>query len=199
MQAVPKASSFRHYILKIVSKAVLGAFVGTALIVSHAVAIDRIPTPPVQATFSSPAGNYIFLLSTPDNWKSKKAVGELFHIVDGARTRLWTRTLPHEFGPRFVVVGNSGEVLLLDEWINVKSRYAIMIIDPGNKLVAHHDFDAVQRVLGVRGADIVKKARHGIWITSHPILDGSGEMVSVETADTELTIHLSDGRISLPK
>ena len=160
-------------------------------------AIDRIPLPPAVEEFASPAGNFVFVVSTPDNWKSRKAVGELFDLSAGQRRPLWKRTLPHEFGPRYVLVGNDGDVLLLDEWINVKSRYAVMVLSPENRVIAQHDFDAVQTVLNVPGAQIVRTARHGLWITSPPTLDTSGEWARVETAGKVLTIRLSDGHLSL--
>ncbi len=160
-------------------------------------ATDSIPLPPTREELFSPSKNYVFVLSTPDNWKSKKAVGELFQVTTNTRKRLWTRLLPHEYRPRYVLVGSEGQVLLLDEWINVKSRYAVMLLSRENHLVAQHDFDAVRNLLDVPVAKVVRMAKYGWWIASPPTLDTSGEIVRVEAAGKVLIIHLCNGYLSL--
>ena len=173
------------------------AFFQQTLSSSQVLASDYIPLPLAREEFLSPARNYVFVLSSPDNWKSRKAVGELFQVTADTRKLLWTKPLPQEYRPRYVLVGIQGQVLLLDEWINIKSRYAVMILNRENRLVAQYDFDAVQRILGVSKAKIVKMARHGWWITSPPTLDASGERARVETAGKVLNIRLRDGHLSL--
>ena len=177
--------------------AVSGFIVGTALFYSTAMAIDRITLPPLQEVFFSTTKNYMFVVSTPDQWKSMKSFGELFEIGGENRKPLWRKALPHNFRPRFVVVSDKGGVLLLDEWINVKSPYAVMVLDRGNNVVAQYQFDEVQKFLDVAGPVIVKMAKHGIWITSPPKLDGSGEAALVEAAGKVFVIRLSDGNLSL--
>lgn len=160
-------------------------------------ATDYIPLPPVRQEFFSPVRNYLFVLSTPDEWKSKQAIGELFQITEQTHKRLWIRSLPHEYGPRYVLVGNQGQVLLLDEWINVASRFAIMVLNCKNELVAQYDFDALQRFLNVPRAKFPEMARHGLWISSPPVLDASGERAKVRTVGKVLLINLNDGQLSL--
>ena len=183
-------------------RALTGTFVtavlGICLSISsiQALAIDRIPLPPERQEFSSPSSEYSFVISTPDGWRSKRAIAKLFQLRAGTRGLLWKRTLPHEFGPRYVLVGDGGQVLLLDEWINVASRYTVMLLSRNDELITEHDFDAVQRILSVPGADIVRMARSGLWITSAPVLDASGRIASVETGGRVLTIDLTSGRLS---
>jgi hypothetical protein len=160
---------------------------------------DRIALPPTLEEVTSPSGQYVFAISTPDNWKTTKSVGELFEIVDGARRLLWSRSLPHGFRPRYALMGNQGNVLLLDEWINIKSDYAVMVIDRDNQLIAQHDFDAVQTVLGVPGSEIVTVARYGFWIGAPPLVDPSGKSAEVVAGGKTLAIRLADGHISLSK
>jgi hypothetical protein len=197
MEIESKSSGIMSFFTIVILGAVLGVSTGTALISSQALAIDFIPNPPAREEFFSPDRTYVFVLSTPDNWESRKAVGELFHVAADTRKLLWTRPLPHEFRPRYVLVGSKGQVLLLDEWVNIKSRYAVMVLNREDHLVAQHDFDAVQKVLGVPVARVVEMARHGWWIMSPPILDASGERTRVEAAGKVLTIRLSDGHLSV--
>lgn len=188
---------YRSFLTILVQAAVLCVATGTALSSSRVVATDTVPPPPVREEFFSPARDYVFALSTPDHWKSSKSVGELFQVAGNTRNLLWTRPLPHEFRPRYVLVGSTGHVLLLDEWINVSSRYAVMILDRDSQLVAQYDFDSVQRVLGVPVSKVTEMARHGWWIMSPPTLEPSGERARVGAAGKVLTIRLSDGDLSL--
>jgi hypothetical protein len=158
---------------------------------------DYLAVPPTREEFSSPAGNYVLVLSTRDNWQSQRSLAELWHSAPATRQRLWMRLLPHEFRPRYVVVGPNGEVLLLDEWINVRSRYAVMLLDAQNHVLAQYGFDSIQRILGVPAAEIVAKARHGWWITSPPAVEGGGDRARVETAGRQLFIRLRDGHLSV--
>ena len=158
---------------------------------------DFISLPSAQQEFASPEGRYRFVLSTPDNWASKQAVGELFEVRDDSRQSLWTRTLPHEYGPRYALVNHQGQVLLLDEWINIASRYAVMLLSRENTLVAQHNFDALQAILEVPRARIVDMARQGWWITSPPTLEQPDQTARVETAGKVLIIHLENGELSV--
>ncbi len=173
----------------------LGIYLGISATSSVVDALDRIPRPPTLVESTSPDGQYAFVVSSPDNWKSKHAVGELYRVTDGSKRLLWRRHLPQEFGPRFALVGQQGQVLLLDEWINVMSRYAVMILSLTNQVVAQHHFSDVQRVLKVPSAEIVKRARYGAWITSPPMLDPSRQTVTVEAGGKVLSVHLSDGHL----
>ena len=48
----------------------------------------------------------------------------------------WERELPQHHGPRQALVTKSGQVLLMDEWINVLSRYALVPMAPSGVTVA---------------------------------------------------------------
>src|SRR5262245_9840853 len=87
---------------------------------------DRITLPPASREFTSPSGKFVLVVSTKDSWKSPRATGELFS-AGANRTLLWSRELPQEYGPRFALVNDQGTVLMLDEWINVNTRYAILV------------------------------------------------------------------------
>ena len=162
-------------------------------------ASDIVPMPPERKEFASPAGDFVFVLFTTDHWRSRKSVGELFQVTQQGRALLWTRHLPHEYRPRYVLLNDNAAVLLIDEWVNIKSRYAVMLLDRDNHVVAQHDLDAVLKVLGVPIATVTQLARHGWWIVSPPVLDAAGEHATVETAGKTLTIRLRDGHLTIYK
>ncbi len=160
---------------------------------------DYIVFPPTHQEFSSPDGNYVFVLSSEDDWASKQAIGELWAVADGGRQALWKRTLPHEYGPRFVLVSSQGQVLLLDEWINVASRQAVMLISRENTLLDQYSFDAIQERLEVSRARIVAMAQYGWWIAAPPTLNDSEETARIETAGKVLVVNLESGELSVER
>ncbi|MEM8810103.1 MAG: hypothetical protein AAGF01_29135, partial [Cyanobacteria bacterium P01_G01_bin.38] len=109
---------------------------------------------------------------------------------------LWQQPLPQEYGPRFVSVGAEGEVLLLDEYINVASPYAVMVMDLSGEVVAQHSFDDVQAVVDIPRAEMVEQAETGWWISASPEWEGDAQ-VSVATSGKTLVIDLTNGQLSL--
>ena len=83
---------------------------------------DRVKLPSATIKFLSPTGKFQFFVTSKDNWTSPKGRGKLTTSIDNKLQVLWEETLPQEYGPRYVLVGSRGEVLMLDEKINVKSK-----------------------------------------------------------------------------
>jgi hypothetical protein len=158
---------------------------------------DRIRLPPSSSAFTSPSGRYRFELSTPDEWKSKHADARLFRMKEAGSELIWEGKLPQEYGPRFVLVAPGGKVLMLDEWINVKSRYAIVLFDPHDGRCVTHRFDAVQAAVGIPAAQIVRMAEHGWWIAGLPALSENGDTAIIPTAGKELAVDLTTGSLSI--
>jgi hypothetical protein len=176
---------------------IFSTWVMVVMLFSMAMAIDRIQLPPLEEEFSSPTGTYKFKISTLDEWKSMRSTGELFKKDVRTYNLLWSRILPHNYRPRFVIVGEKGEVLLLDEWINVKSPFAVMLLDKKNQVVTQYDFNAIQKLLGIPGSELVKAARYGAWMMEPPKLNTDNTRVIVKTGHKELSIRLKDGDIIL--
>jgi hypothetical protein len=158
---------------------------------------DRITLPNPRREFLAANGKYAFVVATQDGWKSPHGTGELFAVAGGNRTSIWAHELQQQFGPRFVLVSNTGTVLMLDEWINVATPRAIVIFDRSGKLVAQHSTEAVQAVVNVPMNDIVRLAKQGWWITEPPTLNSAGDQVRVATGGKRLDIRVADGRLSL--
>jgi hypothetical protein len=159
---------------------------------------DSIAVPPPREVVKSPGGHYSFVISVygdSRDYKSRYSTGEL-HRNDGSRA-LWTRRLPHELRPRFVVVNDDGQVLLVDEWINVKSRRALTLIDRQNQVVAEHPYADVQTVLGVPGSQIVRLSKLGYWLQAPPRLDHAGHHALLEGGGKLLSVDMTTGALSL--
>ncbi len=88
-------------------------------------------------------------------------------------------------------------MVLFDDWINVASSRAVMVLDPSGSEVAVHGFQEVQRTAGVPGSDIVASAKFGPWMQSQPRLSPSGDLALVETGGRTLAIRMDTGVLSI--
>ena len=158
---------------------------------------DRITLPDTKREFHSSSGRFNFVVSTRDGWKSLRGTGDLFSVNGPTTKLLWSRELPQQFGPRFALVNDLGTVLMLDEWININSQYAVLLIDRDNRTVKQHSADAIQAAIQVPTNEIVRMAKHGWWITAPPSVNSSGDAARVKTAGKILTIRFSDGQLSV--
>ncbi|MBR0567290.1 hypothetical protein J5J83_14300 [Azoarcus sp. L1K30] len=162
-------------------------------------AADVIVRPPESETRASPSGTFVLELALQPQGSphAPRATATLLRIDASARKVLWTRTLPHRPRPRFVLVGDGGQVVLLDEWLNVRSDLAVMVIDRHNEILAQLDLEAVRAALGVPIADLAPHARYGLWIQTPPTINQQGDAVEVAAADRVLSIRFSDGALSV--
>ncbi len=159
---------------------------------------DQIRLPPLQAEFFSPQGDFRFIISSWDNWESKRGHGSLVRLKNKGTEVFWEGELPQEYGPRYVLVGQRGEVLMLDEWISNRSKYSIVVLNPRDDLVIQYNYEEVQEVLNVPTSEIVRKATRGSWwLSGLPVLDKSGSRAYVPTTGKILRIDLQTGEISL--
>lgn len=156
---------------------------------------DAIARPPAQQVITSPNGSHILVLRAPENSADKRLVATFYTVSENLCQPQWSQTLPQEYGPRFVLVNDQGYTVLLDEWINVASSYAVMVLDPSGQVVAQHSFDQVASLLRVPRADVVEQARFGWWISAAPTLNRSGTTVRVPTAGRQLQITVATGQL----
>ena len=154
---------------------------------------DRIDEPPAQRTFLSANGEkYRLLINTVAH--RAEAVLQI-HTSSAESQILWTKTLPHAFGPRSVIVGARGNVLLLDEWIKVVGDYAAMLIDVSGEVVASHSFHDIVAATGGNHTPIIQKSGLSAWMAGPPALSNDGRFVVVATGDTRIRISLDDGSL----
>ena len=157
---------------------------------------DAIVLPPAKRTFASPSGNFALTLSSLDGWKTFQATAELVAIDGAVRRSIWRQTLPHEKGPRHVLVLNSGAVILIDEWINVPSRHALMLIDAQGKTLAHYSIDELISVLGVARGIVGANGKLGVWLSEMPTPNAAGTLLNLRSAGRWLRLDLASGRVT---
>lgn len=161
-----------------------------------ATATDRIAVPPVQREFASPSGEFMLIVSADDQWETPRASAALYAGRPGARQQLWTRQLPQHHGPRKVLLSDRGDSLLVDEWINILSPHALMLIDRRNQLVADYSAQQVLAALGLSAREASASAREGPWLVDGPHLSTDGQGALLRAGACTLEIRLSDGKLS---
>ncbi|MEM9948904.1 MAG: hypothetical protein AAF810_22965 [Cyanobacteria bacterium P01_D01_bin.36] len=170
---------------------------GDVGVASAEITDDWLVHPPPTQAFAT--NDYRFEVATVDEWQTPEATGTLYkgeHV-------LWTKSLPQQYGPRFVVVGSQGQVLLVDEFINVASPYALMLLSTDGMPVATYSFEDIRRVLSVSAAALTREATSGWWVSAEPQLADSApedsvseDSVLISTGGTYLTVDLSTGKLT---
>jgi hypothetical protein len=151
---------------------------------------DRITQPPVRQTFDT--GPYQLVITATDGWQTPAATGKLYE----GSTLLWQKALPHQYGPRFSLVGPQGQVLLVDEFINVASPQALSVIDAAGKTIAQHSFNDVKTALALPAAELTRQATSGWWVSAPPVLNSAGTSALISTGGTTLAVDLATGELS---
>lgn len=163
-------------------------------------ASDQLTYPPVMQ--SSATGDYRFVVSATDQWQTPIAIGQLYQ---DSQLR-WEQPLPQQYGPRFSMVGSQGHVLLVDEFINVASPYALMLLDAAGEPIVTYAFEDIQQTLSVSAADLTQQATSGWWVSESPQLRPAeavpaseialAETVLIATGGTHLVVNLLTGELT---
>jgi len=154
---------------------------------------DRMVLPPVERTTESLEGNYRLVLENPHE---QVASARLIATGDPEQV-VWQKVLPHHYGPRVGLVGSRGTVVLLDEWINVFTPYAIMVLARDGESLATYATDDIAVNLGISRAELAAKATFGPWMRGTPFISLKGETVTVPMGEHDLLINLTDGSIGV--
>ena len=109
----------------------------------------------------------------------------------------WRIDLPHAYRPRYALATPQGGAVLLDEWINIRSALAILVIGADGRQVAVTPLDTVLQLLAMPVDQVVRGATSGWWLQSPPRLSADGLHAEVRTAGKLLRIRLADGQLSL--
>lgn len=161
------------------------------------VASDRAALPAERREFASPDKVFLLVIETTDHWKTAQPVASLLRLDNSGKATLrWSRKLPHHHGPRTAVVANDGHVLLADEWINVTSRWSLMLLDAGNQVVMSCDWDTATKALGVSVAEVSAQARYGTWMSANPSLATDGKSVRIPAGGRVMVVGLADGKLT---
>lgn len=159
---------------------------------------DVAEVPPPLDEQASPSGRYVIEIRLREhaNVHAARSTATLWRVAGSQRETVWTRELPHRPRPRFAAVGDGGQVLLLDEWLRVRSDLAVTLVGAGGKVVAQHDLEAVRAALGVPISALAPVARHGVWIQAPPTIAADGDIAEVPAAGRLLRVDLRSGALS---
>jgi hypothetical protein len=144
-----------------------GAALGSLLVVGARAGVesDRITLPPERREFHSSNGQWRLRVEALDpGWHKTDVAAELLHGAVASGQSRWRMPLAHTYGPRDAWVGADGMVLLIDEWINVASQRALVLIAPSGKTLASHGYAAIVAALGTTPAELGRHARRGGWM-----------------------------------
>ena len=158
---------------------------------------DRILLPPLTREASSPGGRFHLTIQAVDGWKSPRARAELREDEGASAKLLWSLHLPHEQGPRRALISDQGEVILVDEWINVASRRALTLIGTNGKVRASYSAEEIFAVLAVPLREVTAHAKLGIWLAAEPVFSRDGRAVLFQGGGRHLALRLDDGKLSL--
>lgn len=157
---------------------------------------DAIPYPPVLRHLISEAGNYHLILTLEqDSSGARRTTASLFEATGDRCQQVWSHPLPHSYGPRLALVNNAGTVVLLDEWINVASPYAIVVMGLDGEVKAQYSFDDIVEITDQSRGEVVDQAAQGFWLSGSPEMNPTGAQVSIPTAGGQLTLDLARGEL----
>jgi hypothetical protein len=160
---------------------------------------DSIEHPAPRREFTSPNGQFMLVVEAVDKWKKLAAKATLLRTGAAAAKVVWSHAIVQQLGPRQVLVSNEGRVLMIDEGINVRSRYALMLFDAQGQVLATHDFDTLARAAGATEAAIKAHARFGTWMGDRPSLAAAGDFAEVPFAGRSLRVSMRDGGLSIAR
>jgi len=159
---------------------------------------DRIPLPPARRELRSANGQWLLRLEAVDpSWNTTEVVATLLSVAaGGGETLRWRLPLAHAYGPRDAWLGADGQVLLIDEWINVASPRALVLIAADGRAIATHSHAAIVAALGSSSAQVARHAKRGVWWAGGPRLTDDSTQLRFEAAGQALLMRLRDGALS---
>ena len=188
-------------------KAAAMVFIATAQMTGTARADKRV-LPEVLREFHSPSNEFRLLIIGNDRWLKPYASAELYRVnksdsnepdsnEPGSSDELLWRIskLPHRLGPSNAFVTDGGRVLLIDEWVNTPSSYALMVIEKNGETKPALSFAEIARLTGNSEASMVKSAVVGAWQSMQPSLVPGKERVRLRTCSTPFYLDLSTGEV----
>jgi hypothetical protein len=156
---------------------------------------DAFPIPPALRHGASPSGDYHLVLTLAEADGRRYTTASLYKATEAVCQLVWSQPLPHSYGPRLALVSDRGIVVLLDDWINVASPRAIVVLDRAGAVMVQHSFDDIVAAIGQSRAAVVDQAAQGFWLAGNPEINRAGSHLSIPTAGGQLTLDLANGEI----
>lgn len=159
---------------------------------------DSIALPPSSREVKSKYGVYYFRVHTTDNWQTPFPLGTLSIGSRNGQNVRWQRKLLLHYGPRFMVVTPSGDVVLLDSWLNGKPVNAVSILNNRNGSVVNFSYEDIRRSLGLAPAVLAQRARFGSWwMSGKPTQDSTGNLVFIPAGGKTLVVNAVKATINV--
>lgn len=156
---------------------------------------DAIALPAPSRVITSPGEEFFLTLRFQPEQRRSQAI--LYKVAGDRCQPTWQTELPHEYGPRFALVSDQGFVALVDEWINVRSPYALTILNPRGNPIADYAYEDLQAEIGLSDAEILDQTQAGWWISDLPNLSEDGSALTVGIGGEHLRVDFSTGAIAV--
>jgi hypothetical protein len=157
---------------------------------------DKKTRPPAIRRFTADTGTFQLEVTSSNSWRTSQAHAEMFAVASSGRRSVWSISLPQRYGPALAVVADTGGVLLVDEWINTPSPYALMVIGPDGNTVSTHSMNDIATAAGLVPAQLAASAASGPWMSAPPAYLAAQDAVSIEAGGVRLRIDLKTGKLS---
>ncbi len=157
---------------------------------------DTLPIPPALRHGASPSGDYHLVLTLAEADGRRYTTASLYEATDAVCQLVWSQSLPHSYGPRLALVSDRGTVVLLDDWINVASPRAIVMLDRAGEVMAQHSFDDIVAAIGQSRAAVVDQATQGFWLGGSPEINRAGSHLSIPAAGGQISLDLTTGDLN---
>lgn len=159
-------------------------------------AFDKKVLPPPRRSFASSSGRFELVVHSPQPAADPHAMAEMFRIDATERRSLWSRPLPQRLGPALALVSDEGSTLLVDEWINTPSRYALMVLGPGGETLGTHSMADIAAVSGRPMAELAAHATSGPWMSAMPTRTADPQRIVLHAGGMRLSIDLATARLA---
>jgi hypothetical protein len=156
---------------------------------------DKKTRPPAIRRFTADTGAFQLEVTSSNNWRTSQAHAEMFAVSSSGRRSVWSIPLPQRYGPALAVVAVSGGALLVDEWINTPSPYALMVIAPDGRTVSTHSMTDIATAAGLVPAQLTASAASGPWMSAPPVYLAVPDAMLIEAGGVRLRIDLKTGKL----
>lgn len=95
------------------------------------------------------------------------------------------------------MVANSGAVALIDEWINIPSKHALMLVSALGTTLAHYPLDELITTLGVSRRTITEHNKLGVWLSRMPVFNSHESTLMLAAGGRGLSLDMASGRLTV--
>ncbi|MEZ6075332.1 MAG: hypothetical protein R3C09_12575 [Pirellulaceae bacterium] len=161
---------------------------------------DKRVLPDAIREFHSPSKNFRLVVVVEEKRTEPVVYAELYRKSDGGveEDLIWRiDKLPHRLGPSRALVTEGGRVLLIDEWVNTPSSFALMAIEKNGTIKLTLSFADLAKLTGNSERSMAESAKFGAWRSLEPYLVPGKEIACLCTCSTPFHLDLTNGEVGL--